>query len=47
VQYNFTTATTLEEAKKIVATGFEYMREMKGIQIFRKPKRYIPKTFTT
>ncbi len=24
-----------------VAASFEYVTEMKGIQIFRKPKRYI------
>ena len=39
-EYDVATATTLEEAKKIVAAGFEYVTEMKGIKLFRKPKRY-------
>ena len=39
-QYDVTTATILEEAKKILAAGFDYVTEMNDIKIFRKPKRY-------
>ena len=34
------TATTVEEAKDLAATGFEYFTTMNDIQIFRKPKMF-------
>jgi len=40
-EFDVATATTVEEAKKIVAAGFDYITEMNGIKIFRKPKRYV------
>ena len=40
-EYNVATATTVEETKKIVAAGFDYVTELNGIKIFRKPKRYV------
>ncbi len=40
-EYDVATATTVEEAKKVLAVGFDYITEKKGIMIqFRKPKRY-------
>ncbi|MFQ6068309.1 MAG: hypothetical protein ACE5KD_02075 [Candidatus Bathyarchaeia archaeon] len=34
------TATTVEEAKELAATGFQYFTTMNGVQIFRKPKTF-------
>jgi hypothetical protein len=39
--YEAATATDLDEAKKLVSTGFEYVTDMNGIKLFRKPKRYV------
>jgi len=39
-EFDVTAATTIEEAKKLIAIGFEYITEMKGIKLFRKPKRF-------
>jgi hypothetical protein len=36
-----TSATLVEEAKTILAAGFDYITEKNGIMIFRKPKRFI------
>lgn len=40
-EYDVATATTVEETKKIVEAGFDYVTEMNDIKIFRKPKRYV------
>lgn len=40
-EYDVATATTVEETKKIVSAGFDYITEMNDIKIFRKPKRYV------
>ena len=40
-EYEVTSATTLEEAKTILATGFDYVTEKNGIVLFRKPKRFV------
>jgi len=40
-EYDVATATTVEEAKKVLAIGFDYITEKKGIMIFRKPRRYV------
>jgi integrase len=40
-EYEVTSATTVEEAKTILAAGFDYITEKNGIMIFRKPKRFI------
>ena len=37
-EYEVATATTIEEAKTIIAAGFEYIAEKNGIMLFRKPK---------
>jgi hypothetical protein len=34
------TATTVDEAKSVIAAGFEYVIEKNGIMLFRKPKRF-------
>ena len=39
-QYDVATATTVEEAKELAATGFQYFTTMDGIQIFRRPKLF-------
>jgi hypothetical protein len=38
-QYEVTTAT-VEEAKQILSTGFDYITEKNGILLFRIPKRF-------
>ena len=39
-EYEVTTATTVEEAKKILESGFNYITEKHGIMLFRRPKRF-------
>jgi integrase len=39
--YEVATATTVEEAKNILSSGFEYVTEKDGIMLFRKPKRFM------
>jgi hypothetical protein len=36
------TATTVEEAKELLAVGFDYVTEKNGIMLFRKPKTFNP-----
>ena len=36
--YHSATAQTLDEAKKLVEAGFEYVTDMEGVKLFRKPK---------
>ena len=38
--YDVTTATTVEEAKQILCTCFDYAAEKNGIMLFRRPKRF-------
>lgn len=40
-EYDAATATDIDEAKKLIGSGFEYVTEMNGIKLFRKPKRYV------
>ena len=40
-EYEVTSATTIEEAKTVLAAGFEYVTEKVGIMLFRKPKRFV------
>lgn len=40
-EYEVTSATTIEEAKTVLAAGFEYVTEKDGIMLFRKPKRFV------
>ena len=39
-EFDVATASTVEEAKELAATGFDYFTTMNGIQIFRKPKMF-------
>ena len=39
-EFDVATATTVEEAKKTLAVGFEYITEKNGIMLFRRPKRF-------
>ena len=40
-EFEVATATTVEEAKKILSAGFSYITEKNGIMLFRKPKRFV------
>lgn len=37
-EFDVATATTVEEPKKTLAVGFEYVTEKNGIMLFRRPK---------
>ena len=39
-QFEVTTATNIEEAKKVLSAGFEYVTQKYGIMLFRRPKRF-------
>jgi len=39
-EYEVTTATTIEEAKQVLSSGFDYVTEKNGIMLFRRPKRF-------
>jgi hypothetical protein len=39
--YDVTSATTVEEAKKLGEAGFEKYDEFNGIHLYRKPKRFV------
>ena len=39
-EYNIATAETLEEAKKLLKQGYDYVTDMNGEKIFRKPKLF-------
>jgi len=39
-EFDVATATTLEEAKELLAVGFDYVTEMKSVKLFRRPKRF-------
>jgi len=36
--YHSATAKTVEEAKKLIESGFEYVTDMEGLKLFRKRK---------
>jgi len=39
-EFDVATATTVEEAKELLATGFDYITEKNDIMLFRRPKRF-------
>jgi len=39
-KFDAATALTVEEAKELLAVGFNYLTEKKGVITFRKPKRF-------
>jgi hypothetical protein len=39
-EFEVTTATTVEGAKKVLEAGFDYMTEKTCIMLFRRPKRF-------
>jgi len=39
-EFEVTTATTIEEAKQILGSGFDYVTQKDGIMLFRRPKRF-------
>jgi len=39
-EFDVATVETIEEAEKLIAICFEYITEMKGIKLFRRPKRF-------
>jgi integrase len=38
--FEVTTATTVEEAKQVLSSGFDYITEKNGVMLFRRPKRF-------
>lgn len=40
-EFDVATATTIKEAKELLATGFEYITEKNDIMLFRKPKKFL------
>jgi integrase len=40
VEFEVATAITVEEAKKVLSQGFDYVTEKNGIMLFRRPKRF-------
>jgi hypothetical protein len=39
-EFEVATATTVEEAKTILASDYDYVIEKNGIMLFRRPKRF-------
>lgn len=39
-EFEVGSATTVEEAKKLLSVGFDYIAEKDGIMLFRRPKRF-------
>jgi hypothetical protein len=39
-EFEVTTATTMEEAKKVLTAEFDYVTEKNGIMLFRRPRRF-------
>jgi hypothetical protein len=39
-QFEVTTAISIEEAKKVLSAGFEYVTQKDGIMLFKRPKRF-------
>ena len=39
-EFEVATATNIEEAKKLVEVGFDYITEKNDIMFFRRPKRF-------
>jgi len=39
-EFDVATATNVEEAKELLAVGFNYVAEKNDIMLFRKPKRF-------
>jgi len=39
-EFEVATATTVDEAKRILKQGFDYITEKNGIMLFRRPKRF-------
>lgn len=38
-EFDVATATTVDEAKELLAAGFDYIAEKNNIMLFRRPKR--------
>jgi len=39
-EFEVATATNIEEAKKLLEVGFDYITEKNDIMLFRRPKRF-------
>ena len=39
-EYDVAKATTIEEAKTIVAAGYDYVTDKQSIMLFKRPKRF-------
>lgn len=38
-EFEVATATTVDEAKQVISSGFEYITEKRGIMLSKRPKR--------
>ena len=39
-EFDVATATNIEEAKELLAVGFNYITEKDNVMLFRRPKRF-------
>jgi len=39
-EFDMATAINIEEAKELLAAGFDYITEKNNIMLFRRPKRF-------
>ena len=39
-EFEVATATTVEEAKQVISSGFDYVTEKNGVMLFKRPKRF-------
>jgi hypothetical protein len=39
-EFEVATATTIEEAKALLSSGYDYVTEKHAIMLFRRPKRF-------
>jgi hypothetical protein len=39
-QFEVAAATTVDEAKILLAAGYDYIQEKSGIMLYRRPKRF-------
>lgn len=37
-RYNFAAASTIEQVQPLIENGFEYVCDLEGMKLFRKPK---------
>jgi len=45
-EFDVETALTIDEAKELLKTGFDYITEKNGVMLFRRPKRFASMEYT-